>query len=132
MNEAARRRVLVVDDDRDTAQLTALVLEGGGYSVMQAHSGQEALEKISAHSPDLVLLDINMDQMDGWETLRLLRVDDATRELPVAMFSVNFDLREKLQGMQLGANDYITKPFAHDDLLLRVRNIFDSLERSRA
>ena len=125
LSEPSRKRVLVVDDDRDTTELTALVLEGAGFSVIQAYSGAEGLEKAHTESPDLVLLDINMDRMDGWETLRLLRVDEATRNLPVAMFSVKYDLREKLQGMQLGATDYITKPFAHDDLIHRVRRIFE-------
>ena len=127
---ARPRRVLVVDDDRDTAQLTALVLEGAGFKVTQAHSGLAALEQVSLFGPDLVLLDINMDAMDGWETLRLLRVDDATRELPVAMFSVKYDIREKIQGMQLGATDYITKPFGHDELIDRVTRIFERCHTS--
>ena len=94
---------------------------------MQAHSGLEALEQTHEFKPHLVLLDINMDTMDGWETLRLLRVDDATRTLPVAMFSVRYDIREKLHSLELGANDYITKPFQNDDLVERVRRIFDAL-----
>jgi len=126
VSEPGARRILVVDDDRDTTELTALVLRGAGYAVIEAHSGAEALQKAHTESPDLVLLDINMERMDGWETLRLLRVDDATRSLPVAMFSVKYDLREKLQGMQLGATDYITKPFAHDDLIRRVQRIFEA------
>ena len=126
MSEAPAKRILVVDDDPDTTELTALVLRGAGYTVIEAASGPEALEKAHTEAPDLVLLDINMDRMDGWETLRLLRVDDTTRDLPVAMFSVRYDLREKLQGMQLGATDYITKPFAHDDLIHRVRRIFEA------
>lgn len=125
MSQAPARRILVVDDDRDTAELTALVLQGAGFQVSRAHSGQEALESIHSVPPDLVLLDINMHAMDGWETLSLLRADDATRDLPVAMFSVKFDLREKLQGLQLGATDYITKPFAHDELIHRVERILD-------
>ncbi len=130
MSQQHSKQVLVVDDDRDTTELTALVLERAGYRVTQAHSGLEALEKVSMLSPDLVLLDITMDAMDGWETLRLLRVDESTREVPVAMFSVKYDIREKIQGLQLGATDYITKPFGHDELVQRVRRIFASLERA--
>ena len=126
MTKRDPRRVLVVDDDRDTTELTALVLQGAGYSVHQANSGEEALQVALEDPPDLVLLDINMHAMDGWETLRLLRVDESTRNLPVAMFSVKYDIREKIQGMQLGATDYITKPFEHDDLIRRVRRIFES------
>jgi DNA-binding response OmpR family regulator len=120
MSKTRPRRVLVVDDDQDTAEITALVLGRAGYAVEQAHSGEEALRRVLQDPPDLVLLDINMDRMDGWETLRLLRIDEGTRRLPVAMFSVRYDIREKIQGMQLGATDYITKPFEHDDLLARV------------
>jgi DNA-binding response OmpR family regulator len=125
MSEASRQRILVVDDDRDTTELTALVLAGAGYAVEQANSGEEALRSALADPPDLVLLDINMHAMDGWETLRLLRTDSGTRRTPVAMFSVRYDLREKLQGMQMGATDYITKPFEHDDLVRRVERILE-------
>ncbi len=130
MNDRRPWRVLVVDDDCDTTELTALVLDGAGYSVTLASSGEEALQKALAEPPDLMLLDINMHSMDGWETLRLLRADDVTRTLPVAMFSVKYDIREKIQGMQLGATDYITKPFDHDDLIRRVARILDSREKS--
>ena len=128
MNDRRPWRILVVDDDRDTTELTALVLHGAGYSVTRANSGEEGLRKALSEPPDLMLLDINMHSMDGWETLRLLRADDVTRTLPVAMFSVKYDIREKIQGMQLGATDYITKPFEHDDLIRRVARILASRE----
>ena len=126
MSSSTRGRILVVDDDQDTAQVTALVLRGAGHLVAEAHSGSEALAAAQAGDLDLILLDINMDAMDGWETLRLLKVDEATRGLPVAMFSVKYDIREKIQGMQLGAVDYITKPFAHDELVQRVARILSA------
>jgi len=126
VSSSTRGRILVVDDDQDTAQVTALVLRGAGHLVAEAHSGSEALAAAQAGDLDLILLDINMDAMDGWETLRLLKVDEATRGLPVAMFSVKYDIREKIQGMQLGAVDYITKPFAHDELVQRVARILSA------
>jgi len=125
MTGSEAHRVLVVDDDCDSADLTALVLGGAGFEVASVHSGQAALEAVHTLAPHLVLLDINMEVMDGWETLTLLRADETTRQLPVAMFSVRFDLREKLQGIQLGATDYITKPFAHDDLIRRVHRLLE-------
>jgi DNA-binding response OmpR family regulator len=70
-----------------------------------------------------VLLDINMPEMDGWETLRLIKADDATRHLPVVMFSVKGEVRDKVHGLQEGAVDYLTKPFEVDDLLKRVRRV---------
>ncbi len=77
--------------------------------------------------PDLVLLDINMPGMDGWEVLRLLKVDERTRGVPVALFSIRYDVREKVVGLQEGAYDYITKPFSYDELLNRVSRIFERL-----
>lgn len=115
--------ILVVDDQEDILQTTALVLTKGGYDVVTAANGLEALETARARRPDLILLDIEMPRMDGWETLRLLRLDEATRELPVAMFTILFDLREKVRALKYGAQDYITKPFSVDDLLDRVGSI---------
>ena len=117
------RRILVVDDQADILELTALVLAGAGYAVDQASSGAEALERLSAGSYDLVLLDINMPEMDGWETLRLIRADESLGDLPVVMFSVKNELRDRVIGMQEGAVDYIAKPFEVDQLLFRVRRV---------
>ena len=131
MSHGSSRKILVVDDDRDTTELTAMVLESAGYSVLQAHSGRECLEKVYTFLPDLILLDIHMDDLGGWETLRILRVDDATRDLPVAMFTIRGEIRDKVQGLQDGATDFITKPFANDDLIARVDRIFATREGSR-
>lgn len=121
-----RRRILIVDDQADILEMTELVLAGAGYDVSTASSGIEALEHLALERSDLVLLDINMPEMDGWETLRLIRADDRLAELPVVMFSVKSELRDKVFGMQEGAVDYITKPFEVDQLLYRVRRIFNS------
>jgi DNA-binding response OmpR family regulator len=119
--------ILVVDDDREIVEMTRMILEGGGYRVRTAHSGREALRAASGGDVDLILLDINMPGMDGWETLKILKVDEATREIPVAMFSIKLELRDKLEGLKQGAFDYITKPFSYDEILGRVRRIFDKL-----
>jgi DNA-binding response OmpR family regulator len=125
-----RRRVLVVDDDREIVEMTRLILESGGYEVLPASSGEEALRNASHEKPDLILLDINMPGMDGWETLKILKVDEATQAIPVAMFSIKLELRDKLQGLKQGAFDYITKPFSYDEILDRVRKIFEKLSGS--
>jgi len=122
------RKVLVVDDDSEIVDMTRLILESGGYRVLAANSGEEAIREAGAHLPDLILLDINMPGMDGWETLRILKVDDATRAIPVAMFSIKLELRDKVQGLKQGAFDYITKPFSYDGILDRVRRIFEKIE----
>jgi DNA-binding response OmpR family regulator len=76
------------------------------------------------------LLDINMPGMDGWETLKILKVDEATQAIPVAMFSIKLELRDKLQGLKQGAFDYITKPFSYDEILERVGRIFEKLTQA--
>jgi len=133
MGEA--QRILVVDDQQDILDLTATVLGDAGYAVETADSGGQALERLHRQPFDLVLLDINMPEMDGWETLRVIRADDALGGLPVVMFSVKGELHDKVQSMQEGALDYITKPFVVDALLERIRRILaaaapDAAQRS--
>lgn len=124
---AAGETILVVDDDPDILDLARLVLEGGGYRVIGVPSGIEALERVPGARPDLILLDINMPGMDGWQVLRLLKIDDRTSSIPVALFSIKSQVRDRVQGLQGGACDFIAKPFACDELLGRVRHILDSL-----
>lgn len=115
--------ILVVDDQEDILQTTALVLTKGGYEVATASNGYEVVETAAAIQPSLILLDIEMPRMDGWEALKLLRLNDATRDIPVAMFTILFDLSEKVRALKYGAQDYITKPFSMEDLLFRVEKI---------
>ncbi len=121
------RTVMVVDDDTDIVDLTRMILEGGGYRVVAASSGPEALQKIEQGHPDLILLDINMPGMDGFQVLRVLKVDATTSAIPVALFSIKMEVRDRLHGLQEGAFDYITKPFSCDELLGRVERIFEAL-----
>lgn len=121
MNEP--RRVLVVDDQEDIRDMARLVLTGAGYEVVTVASGREALSSARASSFDLVLLDINMPDLDGWATLRLLRADESLDSLPVAMFSVKSEVRDKVAGLKDGAIDFITKPFGVDELASRVSRI---------
>ncbi len=121
------RTVMVVDDDADIVDMTRLILEGGGYRVVPATSGPEALQKIEEAHPDLILLDINMPEMDGFQVLRLLKVDARTSTIPVALFSIKMEIRDHLHGLQEGAYDYITKPFSCEELLGRVQRIFETM-----
>jgi DNA-binding response OmpR family regulator len=123
------RRILVVDDDADIQALTSTVLAGAGYEVTVAASGPEALRALRAAGFDLVLLDINMPEMSGWETLRLLRADDGFTDLPVVIFSIKGQVRDKIHAMQEGAIDYITKPFVIDELISRVARVLDPAAR---
>jgi DNA-binding response OmpR family regulator len=120
----ANRKILVVDDEADILHFLELVLRERGYDVLTASNGQSAIELARGARPDLVLLDIMMPQMDGWEVLKLLREDALTAPIPVAMVSARTDPRDRVHGFQEGAVDYICKPFSLDDLLAKVDAIF--------
>jgi DNA-binding response OmpR family regulator len=119
-----KKKILCVDDEEDILNFLELVLSEKGYDVVTASGGQEALTKAQMERPDLVLLDIMMPQMDGWEVLKLLRVDEETAEIPVAMLSARTEARDRVQGLQEGAVDYICKPFSLAELLGKIDAIF--------
>ncbi len=123
------QRILVVDDEREIRDMTRMVLSAAGYEVATAASGKDALKMVREAPPDLVLLDINMPGMDGWETLRLLRAGEFLGDIPVVMFSVKSEFRDRVHGIQEGAVDYVTKPFEVDGLLARVRRVLDAVDR---
>ena len=126
MNEG--QRILVVDDQPEILDITATVLSSAGFTVVTASSGGAALDLVGCESFDLVLLDINMPEMDGWETLRLLRADQQLDQLHIVMFSVKGELSDKVQSLKEGASSYITKPFVVDELVARVRRVLASAE----
>jgi DNA-binding response OmpR family regulator len=119
-----KKKILVVDDEEDILHFLELVLREKGYDVATAMNGHEALTKAQIEKPDLVLLDIMMPQMDGWEVLKLLRVDDETANIPVAMLSARTEAKDRVQGLQEGAIDYICKPFSLAELLAKIETIF--------
>ena len=125
-------RVLVVDDQEDIREMARLVLDDAGFSVATAPSGADALRAARAEAFDLVLLDINMPGMDGWETLKLLLADPDVGGPKVAMFSVKSEVRDKMTSLQDGAVDFIAKPFSVDELVSRVTRIVESQPRSRS
>jgi DNA-binding response OmpR family regulator len=131
MPKPTTKKILVVDDEADILHFLELVLRERGYDVLTAANGRQAVELARDARPDLVLLDIMMPQMDGWEVLKLLRVDDATATIPVAMVSARTDPKDRVQGLQEGAADYICKPFALDDLLAKVDAIFTHANASK-
>ena len=119
-----KKKILVVDDEDDILHFLELVLREKGYDVVTAGGGHEALTQAQIERPDLVLLDIMMPQMDGWEVLKLLRVDEETAHIPVAMLSARTEAKDRVQGLQEGAVDYICKPFALQELLDKIGTIF--------
>jgi DNA-binding response OmpR family regulator len=121
------KKILVVDDEDDILHFLELVLREKGYDVATASGGHEALTKAQLEQPNLILLDIMMPQMDGWEVLKLLRVDEETANIPVAMLSARTEAKDRVQGLQEGAIDYICKPFSLQDLLVKIETIFDQV-----
>ena len=124
------KKILIVDDEDDILRFLDLVLREKGYGVATATGGQEALTKAQLERPDLILLDIMMPQMDGWEVLKLLRVDEETAAIPVAMLSARTEARDRVQGLQEGAVDYICKPFSLQELIGKIEAIFAQMDES--
>ena len=121
-------RVLIVEDEPDIRALVVHHLKREGYQVSAASSGEEALRQVQAAPPDLVLLDLMMPAMDGLEVCRRLRQDPATVSLPIVMLTAKGDEVDRVLGLEIGADDYIVKPFSPKELLARVRAV---LRRSR-
>lgn len=113
--------VLVVDDEADTRNLFRFTLEYGGFTVREAIDGQDALLKISETRPDLVLLDVMMPRLDGYEVCKTLRKQAETADLPIIMVSAKSQGEAIEAGLALGANDYLTKPVALETLINSVR-----------
>lgn len=118
-------RILVVDDEPDVLRMLQVVLQKRGHQVLTAPSGMEGLVRAQGEQPDLVLLDIMMEGMDGWEVLKLLKLEEATRNIPVVMVSARVEPRDKIRGLQEGAVDYVTKPFSVKDLLSTVEAVLE-------
>jgi two-component system KDP operon response regulator KdpE len=111
-------RILVVDDEPQIRRVMKMTLGGQGYEIVEARSGEEALEKFRDELPDLVLLDLNMPGIGGLETCRQLR---ASSETPIIVLTVRNTEEEKVQALDAGADDYVTKPFGMKELLARIR-----------
>lgn len=120
--DALHKKVLIVDDEPDTLELVKLVLESGGFETVLAASGKEALNELEASRPDLVLLDIMMPDMDGWEVFRKIKEKNA--KMPIAILTAKAQNFDRLLGLHvLKADDYITKPFGKNELISRVRKL---------
>src|SRR5437867_5783968 len=116
-------RVLAVEDERDVADLIRYNLTKEGYDVVVALTGSDALKQAREVHPDLVLLDIMVPQLNGWEVCRRLKQDADTKNIPVIMVTGRVDEGDKVLGFELGADDYVTKPFSPRELLARIRAV---------
>ncbi len=122
----AAKKILAVDDEKNIVRLVQVNLERAGYKVITAGDGKEALKKVADEKPDLIVLDVMMPYMDGFEVLQNLRRNPATRFLPVIMLTAKTQDADVFRGWQSGVDCYLTKPFNPVELLSFVKRIFDS------
>jgi len=125
-------RVVVVEDDPDISELVGRYLDKAGYKTERIASGRDALEAIVARPPDLVVLDLMLPQMDGLEICRTLRANPKTSDIPIIMLTARGDEAERIVGLELGADDYLAKPFSPNELVARVRALFRRAKRGAA
>lgn len=110
-------KILVVDDEPSIVRLMEFILARQGHEMLVAVNGEEALQAVKTHCPDLVLLDIMMPRIDGYEVARTLRADPATAQLPIIMLSAKAQEEDIQKGIDVGVNEYITKPFSPEQLV---------------
>lgn len=123
------KRILAVDDEASIRKLVTVTLENRGYEVDTACNGQECLDKVALDKPDLVILDVMMPQMNGWEARKRLRADPKTKDLPILILSAVGEFEAQLQGMESEEDDYITKPFRPQELGDLVEQMLDPSKR---
>ncbi len=119
-------KVMVIDDEMDIVKLIKISLEMANFEVIEAYSGKQALEKVQQGVPDIFLLDIMMPEMDGYEVCRRLRAQEATRQVPIVMLTAKGLKGDAEQGLKVGADDYILKPFDPYELGEQIHEILDS------
>ena len=116
-------RILVVDDDKQIVRLVQSYLERANYQVMTAYDGETALHIIRRERPDLIVLDLMLPNRDGWEITRMIRSDQSLAALPVIMLTARVEDTDRIVGLELGADDYIAKPFNPHEVVARVRAV---------
>jgi len=121
-------KVLVVDDDEMTLRIVQAALTKAGFEVVSGHNGREAFQRISEHKPDLLILDVLMPDINGFEICTRLRQNPETAKMPIMMLTALDTVEEKVKGFQAGADDYLPKPFSPDELVMRVRVLFRRYE----
>jgi diguanylate cyclase (GGDEF)-like protein len=128
----AKARILIAEDEPALRDVLRMQLELEDYEVLEAHDGRQALERASEEAPDLVLLDVMMPFMDGYAVCRHMRASFSTRHIPVVMLTARTDMSAKVHGLEGGANDYVTKPWNRNELMLRIRNVLEWSKQQRS
>jgi len=118
-------KILIAEDERDIRDLIAFSLRYGGFEVVEAANGQEAVDRAVSTKPDLILMDVRMPKMTGYEACKQLKLIDDLKNIPVIFLSAKGQETEIQQGLDAGAEEYILKPFAPDELAAKVREVLD-------
>ncbi|MBI4401389.1 MAG: response regulator transcription factor [Nitrospirae bacterium] len=131
MTPAAGKKILIVEDEKDILELVKLYLEKEGFRTCTATTGQEGLRQVHDAHPDLVILDLMLAEMDGLEVCKRIRADPHTSMTPIIMLTAKAEESDMVIGLELGADDYVTKPFSPKSLVARVKALFRRLERKQ-
>jgi len=123
MQEASKRKVLIVDDEEMNRKVLSFMLDNYGYAFDTAVNGKEGVAKALAYMPDMIFLDIMMPEMDGFEACRILKTDPVTQHIPIVMVTAMADRDTRIRCLEVGANDFITKPVDTSELLVRTKNL---------
>ncbi len=123
-----RETILIVEDEKDIAGLIAHHMEAAGFKVVVAHDGATAFKEMKKRLPDLILLDLMLPDMDGTEICKILKQKEATRNIPIIMVTAKSEEVDRIVGLELGADDYVVKPFSTRELSLRVKGILKRLK----
>lgn len=126
---SAKQKILIVEDDIDVAEMVTAYFRAQGYDVLTVNWGEDGVRACQTTHPDLVILDIRLPDIDGYEVARRLRHDRRTADVPIIFLTEKRERADKLQGLELGADDYITKPFDIQELRLRVRNALQRISQ---
>ena len=126
-----RKKILIAEDEGHIRRLVRVILEPENYGLIEAKDGKEALEKVSEEMPDLIILDLMMPKIDGIEVCKQLKKNALTRKIPIIMLTAKREMTDKVVGIRVGADDYLTKPFEPRELRVRVRTFLDKEKRER-
>jgi len=116
-------KILVADDIKQNVKLLRVILTAANYEVIEAYDGEDALEKAKSEKPDLILLDIMMPKITGYEVCKNLRADDDTKHIPIVMITALHEIDDRIRGIEAGADDFISKPFNKTELLARIKSL---------
>jgi two-component system alkaline phosphatase synthesis response regulator PhoP len=126
------KKIFIIEDEEDIRDLLELYLKREGYGVQSAQDGEAGLQRIAKERFDLILLDLMLPQMDGLEVCRVLKSQPQTADLPLIMLTAKAEESDRIVGLELGADDYITKPFSPREVVARVKALFRRMEKSKA